>query len=93
MTALLGVLAVAACCLSFSIFLGRVVFTGLASGQVRHTDSSAFCDKNTNPLGYWALILLFPAMALLSVAIWVDVLYDSVARYGNDAFVDSICEV
>lgn len=80
MTDLLRVLVVSACCLGFSIFLGRVVFTGLASGRVRHSDSSAYCDKNANPLGYWALILLFLTMVLGSLAIWVNVLYDSAVR-------------
>ena len=29
------------------------------TGKIRHTDSRRYCSRQQNPLGYWALVLLF----------------------------------
>ena len=46
-------------------WLGRILWLGLRSGQIRHSDSHRSCSRRKNPLGYWALVLLFAALGWL----------------------------
>ena len=77
---LVRLLIVTAVCLGLAVGLGREVVRGLASGKLAHSDSSTYCRRDTNPLGYWALIALFSALAVGSLATWGSVVYDAVAR-------------
>ena len=60
----------------FVLLLGRTVLSGLRSGRVARTDSSSFCWRRDNPLGYWALIVLFSGMVLGCIFAWVQVMWD-----------------
>ncbi len=71
-------IAVTAICGGLSIFLVRVVFSGLRSGRIAHTDSSSFCKKQENPLGYWTLVILFTATIFGCLFIWGQVAYGTV---------------
>ena len=46
-------------------WLGRILWQGLRTGKIRHTDSRRYCSRQQNPLGYWALVLLFAALCWL----------------------------
>lgn len=56
--------------------LGSKVVSGLRTGNVAHTDSSSFFKRSQNPLGYWALIVLFSGMAFGCIYAWVQVVRD-----------------
>lgn len=43
-------------------WLGRILWQGLRTGKMRHTDSRRYCSRQQNPLGYWALVLLFATL-------------------------------
>jgi len=46
-------------------WLGRILWQGLRTGKIRHTDSRRYCSRQQNPLGYWALVLLFATLCWL----------------------------
>jgi hypothetical protein len=73
--ALLRFIFVAVICLGLAIYLGRVVLAGLVSGQVAHTNSSAFCKRKSNPIGYWSLIALFAVLSIGAIAVLSKVTY------------------
>lgn len=43
-------------------WLGRILWQGLRSGKMRHSDSRRYCSRQQYPLGYWALVLLFATL-------------------------------
>ena len=73
----LGFITLSAICGGLSILLGRVVFFGLQSGRIAHTDSSSFCKRQENPLGYWALVILFSAIIFGCLFIWGRAVYET----------------
>ncbi len=52
-------------------WLGKVLFTGLKSGKMPHTDSVKTCSREENPAGFWALALLFLSMLAASLGAWI----------------------
>jgi hypothetical protein len=38
-------------CLGFAGYMAYVVFEGLRTGRVGHTDSTSYCARSQNPLG------------------------------------------
>ena len=79
------ILAATILCLGLGLYLTRVVLRGLISGEVRHTDSSRVCRKLSNPLGYWALIVLFSLSAAGLISVWAKVVYESIFRVAGGA--------
>jgi hypothetical protein len=75
----LGFITLSAICGGLCIFLGRVVFSGLQSGRIAHTDSSSFCKRQENPLGYWALVIFFSAIILGCLFILGRMTYEAFA--------------
>ena len=53
--------------LMLTLLFGTPVYGVLAgpqrTGKIRHTDSRRYCSRQQNPLGYWALVLLFATFA------------------------------
>ena len=68
--------AVTAICGWLVYLLGGTVVSGLRTGRIAHTDSSSFCKRRENPLGYWFLVVLFSGMALCCIYAWVQVARD-----------------
>jgi hypothetical protein len=64
-------LLLTALCLGFSAYMAYFVFAGLRSGKVAHSEIESFCERSTNPLGYWALILLFAGFSAMGVYGWL----------------------
>jgi len=49
----------------FCWFLGNTIIDGIRTGAIRHTDSTSMCRRKTNPVGFWALVVLFTAFVAL----------------------------
>jgi len=73
---LLRLILVSLVCGAFAIFIGRVLVTGLRTGRIAHSDTSSFCEKKNNPLGYWSLVILLSVFFSGSIYIWAKVVYD-----------------
>ena len=43
-------------------WLGHILWQGLRSGKMHHSDSRRYCSRQQYPLGYWALVLLFATL-------------------------------
>ncbi|MFA7238129.1 MAG: hypothetical protein WC058_14795 [Phycisphaeraceae bacterium] len=52
-------------------FLLKVVRQGLRSGAIGYIDSTRKCERDKQPLGYWALVIFFSALAAVIAATWV----------------------
>jgi len=63
-----------------SWFLGRTVIKGIRTGAIHHTDSARVCKRRQNPVGFWALVLLFSGFILVFVTLWVNVVIDVLKR-------------
>ena len=50
---------------SLLCWLGHILWLGLRSGKIRHSDSHRYCSRRQNPLGYWALVLLLATLCWL----------------------------
>lgn len=44
---------------SLITFLSYHIFQGIQTGKIRHTDSSKFYSRKTQPVKYWLIIILF----------------------------------
>ena len=60
--------------------LGRTVFEGIKSGTIRHTDSTRVCRRDKNPVGFWALVVLFCGFIVLLWGVWGCVVFDTVQK-------------
>ena len=56
--------------LGFVGYFGTIIVGGLRTGKIHHTGSTQVCDRRKNPLGYWALVLLFAGFSLLCIVAW-----------------------
>jgi hypothetical protein len=65
-------------CLAFAGYMVYLVFTGLRSGRLFHTDSRSYCERSRNPMSFWLLVVLFSLFALLAVYAWVMAVLPSV---------------
>ncbi len=65
---------------SLSWFLGTILFAGLKTGSIRHTDSTSVCRRDRHPLAFWALTALFAGMIVLLAAVWVSILIDAAGK-------------
>lgn len=63
-------------------FLGATVIQGIRTGAIRHTDSIRACRRGTNPVGFWALVLLFSALIVGIGSVWIVAVVDTFARTG-----------
>lgn len=52
-------------------FLLKTVMRGLRSGAIGYIDSTRRCERATQPLGYWALVIFFSVLAAVIAATWV----------------------
>jgi len=58
-------------CLGLASYMVRVILSGLRSGRIAHSDSSSYCERVRNPVGYWLLIILFTVLAVLAIYAWL----------------------
>lgn len=61
----IAVLLVFAIYFMYVIFLGSVIWRGLRTGKIAHSDTRQFADRQKNPLFYWFLVLLFTVMIFI----------------------------
>ena len=73
---LLRLALVSLVCGTFVVFLGRVLLIGLRTGRIAHTNTSTFCEKKKNPLGYWFLVGLFSVLLSAGIYAWAMAAYD-----------------
>jgi hypothetical protein len=58
-------------------FLGRTVIKGIKTGAIRHTDSTRRCQRDQNPTGFWALVLLFTVFIIGIGSGWCYAVFDA----------------
>ncbi len=52
-----------------SAYLLRVVYNGLRTGKIAHTDSRQMACRQKQPLLYWFLVVLFTLFAVLPLGL------------------------
>jgi lipid-A-disaccharide synthase-like uncharacterized protein len=65
------ILAVTLIFWSLVFYVGRTLYLGLKSGKMGHSDSSRYASRKTNPVGFWALAILFTSMIGMFVMAWL----------------------
>jgi len=59
--------------------LGKTVIQGIMTGSIRHTDASRLCRRKNNPVGFWALVILFTGFILGIGSSWVFMVVDIIS--------------
>jgi len=57
-------------CWSLVWFLCREIRSGVRSGEIAYTRYRWLCRRNSNPVGFWLLVLLFACFASLASYSW-----------------------
>jgi len=58
-------------------WLGLTVITGIKNGAIRHTYSDRLCKRETKPLGFWGLVILFSGFVITIISAWAIALADT----------------
>jgi hypothetical protein len=56
------------------------VIAGIRTGAIHHTNTTKVCKRAQNPIGFWALVILFTGFIFVFVTLWVIVLLDVLKR-------------
>jgi lipid-A-disaccharide synthase-like uncharacterized protein len=51
------------------LLLGTIL-GGLRTGRIHYLDSTSTCDRNSRPLLFWFLVLVFAALSVFIAAAW-----------------------
>jgi hypothetical protein len=46
------------------------IFQGLRTGRIRYVDSITTCDRESRPLFFWFLVMVFAVFSVIIAAVW-----------------------
>ena len=78
MTQIIRLVLVTAIAAWLTWWLGKNIIEGIKNGAIRHTDSIKLCKRETNPLGFWGLIILFSGFVITIIRVWAMALADTI---------------
>lgn len=61
-------------------FLGKTVVDGIRTGAIHHTNSKKVCRRKKNPVGFWALVVLFVGFVTMIAWAWGFAVVDAVLK-------------
>ena len=51
------------------------IVQGLRTGRIRYMDSITTCDRESRPLFFWFLVMVFTAFSVIVAAVWWQVAF------------------
>jgi hypothetical protein len=57
-------------------FLLSTIFWGLRTGRIHYLDSTSTCDRDSRPLLFWFLVLVFAALSVFVASAWWQLVFD-----------------